>query len=877
MHKKILTGFYLFLLLAVSKLFSAETLDFAPPNPEFVKKSTFDSQQIISPVPISLPSALYSSAPSSFDLRSYKKVSPVKDQKTAGSCWAFATYSSLESYLLSNNESMDFSENHMKNILSSSYAEGFDRKASDGGNHFMSTAYLVRWSGPILEFSDPYEANSSSSPENLQPVKHVQDVVFLPDRKNSLDNNAIKQAVMKYGAIYTTMYYNNAYLAKGKNYYYSGSSVSNHAVSIVGWIDNYSRTNFYGSAAGIPPGDGAFIVKNSWGTLWGESGYFYISYYDTNTGKNCAVFNNAEPVDNYNLIYQYDPLGWVTSAGFGDDTAHFANVFTATQSGLIQAVGFYTPVLNSQYEVKIYKNVSDSSPVDGSLQTIKSGTIPDPGYHTVKLLTDVPVSKNEKFSAVVKLKTPNHNYPIPMEVPIAGYSSKAIASAGQSFVSNDGIIWRDITLSRPGSNVCIKVYGTASGLELVSPNGGEQWEQGSTKTIIWKYAGKIKGNLKIELLKNDMLICVIASGIPIGSNGSGFYQWKVPANISESDDYKIRISSTVRDIADLSDSTFSIISGRIVVESPSGSVSFSKDTQQLIQWKCYGNVGSFVRIELLKSGQFVSTIFSTASTSSNSTSSYVWKIPSFLAPGNDYSIKVVSTTNPKIYGVSQPFTIAGPSITLTSPGAEEVWYTGTSQEISWTYSGIYPVYAKIECLQGTSSFTIAQVYLNKNNGSYLWYIPSSLHASENYKIRITATNDPFITDTSDALTISNGSINLITPSGNEVWTVGETKNIVWTYKGNPGTTLRIELYKGSKFLGLIGTKSPGYGGTGSLLWKIPAGLKSGSDYKIKVVSVSNASVSATGDYFSIIAKTAVDRLIIDRSQYEQIYNCGDYE
>ncbi|MCM8788352.1 MAG: GPI anchored serine-threonine rich family protein, partial [Candidatus Omnitrophica bacterium] len=124
-----------------------------------------------------------------------------------------------------------------------------------------------------------------------------------------------------------------------------------------------------------------------------------------------------------------------------------------------------------------------------------------------------------------------------------------------------------------------------------------------------------------------------------------------------------------------------------------------------------------------------------------------------------------------------------------------------------------------------------------------------------------------------ALTISNGSISLITPSGNEVWRTGETRNIVWSYKGNPGTSVRVELYKGLKFLGLIGTIT-GSGKTGSLLWKIPSGLKSGSDYKIRVFSVSNTNISATGDYFSIV--TTVNRFI-ETNQYDQIHGCSDYE
>ncbi|MCM8817437.1 MAG: GPI anchored serine-threonine rich family protein, partial [Candidatus Omnitrophica bacterium] len=294
------------------------------------------------------------------------------------------------------------------------------------------------------------------------------------------------------------------------------------------------------------------------------------------------------------------------------------------------------------------------------------------------------------------------------------------------------------------------------------------------------------------------------------------------------------------------------MSGKILVESPSSGASFEKNTNQLIQWRAYGNAGSFVRVELLKSGQFVSTILSSASANANSIGSCVWRIPSNIEPGNDYQIKVVSTKNPEIYGISQPFTIIGPSIKLTSPGSGETWYTGTVQKIAWTYSGVYPISLKIECLRENFSSVIAQVYTNKTADSYQWYIPSTLPASSDYRIRITAINDTSITTTSDAFTISNGSIILLSPSGNEVWKTGEIKNIVWRFTGNPGTMVRVELYRGEKYVGLIGAKSIGTGNTGSFLWKIPQKLNPGNDYRIKIVSTSNSSISATGNCFSIV-------------------------
>ena len=70
------------------------------------------------------------SAPAYYDLRTIQKVTTVKDQGSAGACWAFATCASLESYLMSG-ENRDFSENNMKNLLSSAYPEGFDHNPND--------------------------------------------------------------------------------------------------------------------------------------------------------------------------------------------------------------------------------------------------------------------------------------------------------------------------------------------------------------------------------------------------------------------------------------------------------------------------------------------------------------------------------------------------------------------------------------------------------------------------------------------------------------------------------------------------------------------------------------------------------------------------
>ncbi|MGZ3579605.1 MAG: C1 family peptidase, partial [Syntrophales bacterium] len=246
-------------------------------------------------------------APSFYDLRDQGKLTPVKNQGNCGSCWAFATYGSLESNLLPS-ETWDFSENNLKNT------HGFDLGPCAGGNGDMSTAYLARWSGPVSEEDDPYVDSPSTSPLGLPARKLIQEVLYVPDRANSSDNANIKQAIMTYGGVMTSMYISNSYYnSTNKTYYYNGSSLSNHAVGIVGWDDNFDKNKF----GSTPPGNGAFIIKNSWGTNWGENGYFYISYYDSNVGKYNYVFNGAEPLTRYDNVYQYDPLGWVYAYGYG--------------------------------------------------------------------------------------------------------------------------------------------------------------------------------------------------------------------------------------------------------------------------------------------------------------------------------------------------------------------------------------------------------------------------------------------------------------------------------------------------------------------------------------------------------------------------------
>jgi C1A family cysteine protease len=388
-----------------------------------------------------------------YDLRTQGKASPVEDQGNCGSCWTFATFGSLESYLWPGLKTI-FSENNLKNLADFTYT------CCNGGDAEMSTAYLARWgttmtdntgsriyAGPVTSASDPY-STSCTSPTTSQIAMHVQNVYFLPLG----DNNAIKFALTTYGGVYTAFqwdggtstssYYNSATAA-----YYDGTKEQgNHAVTIMGWDDNFSAKNF----STTPPGNGAWLCKNSWGAFGkSNSGYFYVSYYDANMGHiENAVFT-AEPTTNYTTNYQYDPFGMENSIGSGySSTAYGANVFTATSTGTLKAVSFWAPYANTQYTAQVYINPTDSSnPTSGTLLSTISGTasVSYTGYFTESLSTTVPLTKGETFAVVIKFTAPQgYNYPVPVQQRSGDDSKAPNAVTGESFYSPDGTTWNDL-------------------------------------------------------------------------------------------------------------------------------------------------------------------------------------------------------------------------------------------------------------------------------------------------------------------------------------------------------------------------------------------------------------------------------------------------
>lgn len=383
--------------------------------------------------------------PTTYDLRNVSGknyVPALKDQSPYSLCWTFSANTSLETYLLKQNMgSHDFSErqydyltaNSLYAVLNNPYSPyetlyssdyGFRRSlGTTGGNNQIVSDLWNSAVGPFYESDFAYNMQGAQKANLIFDNNKIKydvtgtkefDVLEIDKLKISKSfseikkivntyNEELKAHIMEYGSISTAIYM--YFYDESKNLIYNdGTSAFNeynstgHALSIIGWDDNY------GDVDGDGQGDGAWLAQNSWGE---ENSYIYISYYDENmlantmgvTGAVVKDWDNSYDTVNAQRYYVYTDHQYITGNTTDINYTYEWTYFKKNNSEILKYIKIYN---TNSINKKVYVTLMDEG------EYIYLGEYEIDRYGIITLDVEDTEIKSNEFQ--ISLRTENGNF-----------------------------------------------------------------------------------------------------------------------------------------------------------------------------------------------------------------------------------------------------------------------------------------------------------------------------------------------------------------------------------------------------------------------------------------------------------------------------------
>ena len=354
--------------------------------------------------------------PAQYDAFEEGRLPKVRKQSPYGTCFAHGTIGALETDLISDGNAdtnIDLSELHLAYFLFHDYYDekncnygdivrGSDGYLDNGGDEKYACNVLANMVGPALEADVPYSQAASYAPDpsdgrgmNAAQLTGAYQLRCKGDDtdEDKKAKDAVKNAILTHGGViasfhaldvYPNDYYDDTY----GSYYDPSKDKTNHTVMLVGWNDNFSSLNF---KSGRPEGDGAWLVRNSWGDdHYSYFGYFWISYYDKSLSD--IVYSlDAQPWA-YDHCYAYNSIPINSSYWTKMGSISGTQVFHVDEKEEIKAVGIQT--LNGPLDVEVTVSCEGNTV---TTQTVTNS----PGYYLIALDESLKVRESSDVTVTV--------------------------------------------------------------------------------------------------------------------------------------------------------------------------------------------------------------------------------------------------------------------------------------------------------------------------------------------------------------------------------------------------------------------------------------------------------------------------------------------
>ncbi len=751
----------------------------------------------------------------SYDVRDSGIYNEIENQYNWGTCWAFSALDLLESSLIQKEKTkqgaMNLSERHLAYFVGFTGGDLLGNAAEDtissspetyylsrGGNFYYAAMKLMNWHGGAAE--SEYEYVSDNDVPALQTesaqdaIAHIENCYWIATEPNNADTiQAVKTLVKQYGGVTWSYYHDKAFLNYSTSAYYNYvNQKTNHAIVIVGWDDTYSKENFgtEGDSTTQPENDGAWIVRNSWGSSWGDEGYLYISYEDTSLGSgNGAAVMTANLSDDYDNNYFYgNTVAYKYKGGFSKAAQVYRIKGKNAEQEQIRGISFMLASTDTEYSIQIYKNpeleegvVTNPESGEAMLETPVTGTTSYAGLYTIELPEPVTLTTDD-YAAIV-ITFPNADEYVYMDASdtfegTGVWTNTNVTAPGQSLYGSS--TWTDLHNSGYSFRINmltddVEEEGTIpviNGITITEPDGFEaqvlykiRWSKctDATEYEIYRSVSEDGTYTKIGNVGADERY--YSDGIEKADWSTGYY-------------YKVR--------AVFADSTWAesepaAAQAEGVLRTTLSAVSYSKE-QVTISWKAVGDAAGY-RIERREKGE--TEYQQIADITEQAVTSYVDDISELALGYYEYRVQAYSETEAAEWSEGKT-AVKNLAVTPVSSGkikyewlpVEDAYkYTMcvVTKDSSYKYTNKWSLYASNIGENTAYTLTISGAK-NFKVGDTLEFFVRTYDADEQL---ISTTQSAYCYTRPDALTVessySDGKIKFL-------WTGGEGADAVYIYR-----------------------------------------------------------------------------------------------